>query len=132
MSPQYQYTTPPPMLPGQYRPRPSRGGKLDINGVERLAVDMINMGLPPQVSPTSRDRGRGGWHAMPPNVPPLSQPGPGPRIPTAIVPPGVPPHTRPQWRDQQGSQGWNTMPQHQARQEGADRGWQEEGDRRLP
>ena len=123
VSPQYQYTTPPPMLPGQYRPRPGRGGKLDINGVERLAVDMINMGLPPQVSPTSRDRGRGGWHAMPPHVPPLSGPGPGPRIPTAIVPPGVPPHNRPQWREQPGAQGWSAMPQ------AGERGWQEEGGR---
>merc|ERR1740122_544786 len=93
---------------------------------------MIAMGLPPQpqqVSPTSRDRGRGGWHAMPPNVPPLSGGGPGPRIPTAIVPPGVPPHIRPpsggQWssgQDRQevrprsnpgsggGQGGWSAMP----------------------
>merc|ERR1719189_2913263 len=90
---------------------------------------MINMGLPPQVSPTTRDgregrdRGRGGWHAMPPNVPPLSGPGPGPRIPTAIVPPGVPPHIRPRHNQgpqgpqgsqgAQGAQGWNSMPQSQ-------------------
>ena len=65
---------------------------------------------------------------MPPNIPaPLSQQMPGPRIPTAIVPPGVPPHIRPPNASQWGgdaqpqrprsnpssgnnNQGWNTMP----------------------
>lgn len=110
-----------------------------MNGVERLAVDMMSMGLPPQVSPTpagnrgDNSRVGGGWHAMPPTVPPLSsQPGHGPRIPTAIVPPGVPPHIRPpaavggvsntgQWSSSDnrprsnpdsagGSSGWSAMP----------------------
>ena len=156
LSHQAQYSTPPPNMlpsPGQPSPAPqfsvqpppgrfgppsdhrSRGqrpahGKVDMNGVERLAVDMMSMGLPPQVSPSGvPGRQPGGWHAMPPNVAPLSGQGPGPRIPTAIVPPGVPPHIRPpsggQWSSDQdrqeaiprsnpgsngGQGGWNAMP----------------------
>ena len=114
---------PPPGPPGP-------PGKVDMNGVERLAVDMMTIGLPPQVSPSGgQGRQLGGWHAMPPNVAPLSGQGPGPRIPTAIVPPGVPPHIRPpsggQWgsgQDRQevrprsnpgsggGQGGWSAMP----------------------
>ena len=60
-----QYNTPPPNMlhsPGQYNTQPPRimpadarrppvgpgPGKVDMNGVERLAVDMMSMGMPPQ------------------------------------------------------------------------------------
>ena len=85
--PQPQYNTPPPnMLPSPGQPAPgapfsvqppparfvppsdprSRGqrpplappGKVDMNGVERLAVDMMTIGLPPQVSPSGGPQGR--------------------------------------------------------------------------
>jgi hypothetical protein len=39
-----------------------------------------------------RSQAGGGWQAMPPILPPA---GTSPNIPTAIVPPGVPPHGRP-------------------------------------
>ena len=100
----------------------------NLNGVERLAVDMMAFGMPSQVSPPNRDNRSSGWQNMPPNIPaPLSQQMPSPRIPTAIVPPGVPPHIRPpnasQWsgdpREQRprsnpgtgnNNQGWSSMP----------------------
>ena len=152
-SPGHQYSVQPPgparFVTGEARrqPRPPSGppGKVDMNGVERLAVDMMTMGLPPQVSPpapvTAREASSrpGGWHAMPPAAAPLAGQGqtPGPRLPTAIVPPGVPPHIRPpaqaaapsqQWspgqaadsrpRSNPASGGWSAMPAQAGR--GAD------------
>merc|ERR1719474_1068983 len=81
----------------------------NLNGVERLAVDMMAFGMTSQVSPPGRDSRSSGWQNMPPNIPaPLSQQMPSPRIPTAIVPPGVPPHIRPPSTNQ-----WSGDPREQ-------------------
>jgi hypothetical protein len=76
--------------PGGYPDQPP------LNGVERIAADMMAIRLPPhhqQVGrPGQRPQVGSGWQAMPPILPPA---GTSPNIPTAIVPPGVPPHGRP-------------------------------------
>lgn len=86
-----------------------------LNGVERIAADMMAIHMPSmsQVSPPVRTGRSHGWQAMPPILPPS---GPPPNIPTAIVPPGVPPHNRPISGYQDPSLGrtasgiWNTTP----------------------
>ena len=100
-----QYSTPPPnMLPGGF-PRPPRAPReMGVGGVGGLVEDLRYTRLAaPQMPPREAPRPGTGWAPMPPMPAPLSG-GLPPHIPTAIVPPGVPPHTRPpQWS--QGAQG---------------------------
>jgi len=116
------FDTPPPNIiqnfPGGVPPTfPPRHNPPGMNGVERIAADMMAIHLPSsQTSPPLKPSGRSpGWQNMPTVMPPS---GPPPNIPTAIVPPGVPPHNRPPvvYRESQGrplvnqQAGWNNLP----------------------
>jgi len=79
----------------------------------RIAADMMGYRGPPPPHQPLPPAGQG-WQSMPQNI----NAGPVTGIPTAIVPPGVPPMTRPpgaSWRDgptpsNNGKTNWNSMP----------------------
>ena len=109
--PRLQFTTPPPALPGYTTPRPAapppRHHQPDprLNGAERLAVDLMAMGLP------GAGAGVPPYQAAPPpsQVSPLGANRPPP--PRAAAPPPAGGWDRP--RSHPGP-GWSAMPPHSA------------------